>query len=222
MDFSMHVSGQLFDKTEAGGSAEWLSEGAVLFHRRIAEQAEALVAAIRDINRDAPFRHLVTPGGHTMSVSMTSCGELGWMSDRKGYRYTATDPRTCQPWPTMPELFRQLAGSAAEDAGYAGYVPDACLINRYRPGAKLSLHQDKDEQDYAHPVVSFSLGLSATFLWGGFRRKDKPKRLLLEHGDVLVWGGPDRLRYHGILPLAEGEHPLLGEQRINLTFRKAG
>jgi len=216
------MSGQLFDNAGSEGSSERLSEGAVLFHARVAADAEAIIDTIREINREAPFRHLVTPGGHTMSVSMTSCGELGWMADRKGYRYTATDPRSDRPWPPMPALFSELASSAAEEAGFHGYVPDACLINRYRPGAKLSLHQDKDERDYAHPVVSFSLGLPATFLWGGFRRKDKSKRLVLEHGDVLVWGGPDRLRYHGIAPLPEGEHPLLGTQRINLTFRKAG
>lgn len=218
----MSVSGQLFDNAGSQGSAERLSEGAVLFHGRVADRAEAIVDTIREIVVEAPFRHLITPGGHTMSVSMTSCGELGWMSDRKGYRYTSSDPRSERPWPPMPALFAELAHAAAEDAGFPGYRPDACLINRYRPGAKLSLHQDKDEQDYGHPVVSFSLGLPATFLWGGFRRKDKPRRLLLEHGDVLVWGGPDRLRYHGILPLPEGEHPLLGAQRINLTFRKAG
>jgi len=218
----MPVTGQLFDNDAPGSSIERLSEGAVLFHGRVAEHAEAIVETIRKINRQAPFRHLVTPGGHTMSVSMTSCGELGWMSDRKGYRYTPSDPRSERPWPPMPPLFAELAHAAAEEAGFPGYQPDACLINRYRPGAKLSLHQDKDERDYAHPVVSFSLGLPATFLWGGFRRKDKPRRLLLEHGDVLVWGGPDRLRYHGIGPLPGGEHPLLGAQRINLTFRKAG
>lgn len=217
----MAVSGQLFDSADATGSAEWLSDGAVLLRGRVAEHAEAIVETIREINRQAPFRHLVTPGGHRMSVSMTSCGELGWMSDRKGYRYTAADPRSGEAWPAMPALFRELAAGAAEDAGFTGFEPDACLINRYRPGAKLSLHQDKDEQDFSHPVVSFSLGLPVTFLWGGFRRKDKPRRLLLEHGDVLVWGGPDRLRYHGVLPLGEGEHPLLGAQRINLTFRKA-
>lgn len=218
----MPFSGQLFDGVHSEGSAERLSEGAVLFHGRLLEHAEAIVATIREINRKAPFRHLVTPGGHRMSVSMTSCGKLGWMSDRKGYRYTASDPASDRPWPAMPELFTDLAAAAAQEAGFPGYRPDACLINRYRPGAKLSLHQDKDERDYAHPVVSFSLGLPATFLWGGFKRSEKPKRLLLEHGDVLVWGGPDRLRYHGIAPLSEGEHPLLAAQRINLTLRKAG
>lgn len=204
------------------GACERLSEGAVLFHDLATGQAAALVETIRTIIDEAPFRHLVTPGGHKMSVSMTSCGELGWMSDRKGYRYTAADPRTGKPWPAMPENLMELATEAAAAAGFPDYVPDACLINRYRPGAKLSLHQDRDERDFSHPVVSVSLGLPATFLWGGFRRSDKPKRLLLEHGDVLVFGGPDRLRYHGIAPLAEGEHELLGNQRINLTFRKAG
>ena len=217
----MRVSGQLFDNAQPGGS-ERIGEGAVLFRGRLTDLADEIVAAIREIAAQSPFRHLITPGGHRMSVSMTSCGELGWMSDRKGYRYTATDPRTGQSWPPMPALFSSLASEIAAEAGFEGYQPDACLINRYRSGTKLSLHQDKDENDYGHPVVSFSLGLPATFLWGGFKRSDKPKRLLLEHGDVLVWGGPDRLRYHGILPLPDGEHPLLGEQRINLTFRKAG
>ena len=217
----MPVSGQLFDNAGPDGS-ERIGEGAVLFRTRIASKGGEIVETIREIAAISPFRHLITPGGHRMSVSMTSCGELGWMSDRTGYRYTVTDPRTGKPWPAMPKLFAALASDAAREAGYADYRPDACLINRYRAGNKLSLHQDKDEEDYGHPVVSFSLGLPATFLWGGFKRSDKPKRLLLEHGDVLVWGGPDRLRYHGILPLAEGEHPPLGAQRINLTFRKAG
>ncbi len=217
----MPVSGQLFDNADRDGS-ERIGEGAVLFRARIATQAGEIVETLREIAAISPFRHLVTPGGHRMSVSMTSCGELGWMSDRKGYRYTVEDPRTGQPWPAMPKLFSKLASDAAADAGFPDYHPDACLINRYRAGNKLSLHQDKDEKDYGHPVVSFSLGLPATFLWGGFKRSDKPKRLALEHGDVLIWGGPDRLRYHGILPLAGGDHPLLGAQRINLTFRKAG
>lgn len=215
------VSGQLFDNAGPDGS-ERIGEGAVLFRARVASQAGEIVETIREIAVISPFRHLITPGGHRMSVSMTSCGDLGWMSDRKGYRYTDKDPRTGKPWPAMPQLFSELAAGAAANAGFPDFLPDACLINRYRAGNKLSLHQDKDENDFGHPVVSFSLGLPATFLWGGFKRSDKPKRLLLEHGDVLVWGGPDRLRYHGILPLADGEHPLLGQQRINLTFRKAG
>lgn len=218
----MNFSGRLFDRMHRGGPAERLSEGAVLFHGRVLEHAEAIVETIHEINRVSPFRHLITPGGHRMSVAMTSCGELGWISDRQGYRYTASDPASDRPWPAMPEQFTDLAAAAAQEAGFPGYRPDACLINRYGPGTKLSLHQDRDERDLAHPVVSFSLGLPATFLWGGFKCSDKPKKLLLEHGDVLVFGGPDRLRYHGIAPLAEGEHPLLGAQRINLTLRKAG
>jgi len=218
----MTTSGQLFDKAPDGDAAERLSGGAVLFHGRLRDRERAVLAAIEAVSAEVPFRHRITPGGQRMSVAMTSCGELGWMTDRKGYRYTPTDPEDERPWPPMPALLSELASDAAEAAGFPGFEPDACLINRYEPGAKLSLHQDKDERDYAHPVVSFSLGLPATFLWGGFERKDKPKRLLLDHGDVLVWGGPDRLRYHGILPLPDGEHPLLGAQRINLTFRKAG
>lgn len=218
----MQFSGQLFDNGTDDFSAERISDGAILLHGLAAGRDAEIVEEIRRITTVSPFRHLITPGGHRMSVSMTSCGDLGWMSDRKGYRYTATDPRTQRSWPPMPALFLTLARDAAEWAGFPGYEPDACLINRYRPDAKLSLHQDKDERDLTHPVVSISLGVPATFLWGGFRRSDKPARLTLSHGDVMVWGGPDRMRYHGILPLGEGEHPLLGAQRINLTFRKAG
>ena len=217
----MTNSGQLFENGPTGETAERLSEGAVFLHGRVADRAGEILEAIDRIAGEAPFRHRVTPGGHRMSVAMTSCGELGWMTDRRGYRYTARDPDRDRPWPAMPRLLAELAADAAETAGFPGFRPDACLINLYKPGAKLSLHQDKDERDYDHPVVSFSLGLPATFLWGGFRRKDKPRRLLLAHGDVLVWGGPDRLRYHGILPLPDGEHPMLGARRINLTFRKA-
>ncbi len=218
----MSVSGQLFDSADAPGSSERIAEGAVLFKGRLAAHCAGIIETVRQISRNSPFRHLITPGGYPMSVSMTSCGELGWISDHRGYRYSRHDPQTGRPWPPMPELFAALARSAAEAAGFPDYRPDACLINRYRPGTRLSLHQDKDEKDLAHPVVSFSLGLPATFLWGGFKRADKVRRLLLEHGDVLVWGGPDRLRYHGIAPLGEAEDPLLGQQRINLTFRRAG
>lgn len=218
----MAVSGQLFDDSDAAPRAERLSQGAVLLHGQVESRGLALIDAIHEISGKAPFRHLFTPGGHRMSVATTSCGKLGWVSDRGGYRYSAVDPQSDRPWPSMPGLLKELARTAAEEAGLSNFEQDSCLINRYRPGNKLSLHQDKDERDHAHPVVSFSLGLPATFLWGGFRRQDKPGRLLLEHGDVLVWGGPDRLRYHGVLPLPEGEHPLLGAQRINLTFRKAG
>ncbi len=156
-----------------------------------------------------------------MSVAMTNCGSVGWVSDDTGYRYDAIDPESQQPWPAMPTVLRSLAADAASDAGFDGFAPEACLINRYVPGAKLSLHQDKDEQDFAAPIVSVSLGLPAIFLFGGPKRADKPARYRLEHGDVVVWGGPSRLFFHGVAPLADGEHAVMGRQRINLTFRKA-
>ena len=169
----------------------------------------------------APFRHMFTPGGYQMSVAMTNCGELGWVTDRKGYRYDAIDPVSQKPWPAMPPVFLELAGQAAAEAGFVDFRPDACLINRYDAGARMSLHQDRDEQDFGAPIVSVSLGLPAIFLFGGPKRSDKPQRYRLSHGDVVVWGGPSRLFFHGIAPLADGEHTLLGRQRINLTFRKA-
>ena len=164
---------------------------------------------------------MVTPGGHSMSVAMTNCGSAGWVTDRSGYRYDGVDPESRTPWPAMPASFRALAAQAAAEAGFDGFAPDACLINRYQPGARMSLHQDKDEDDFAAPIVSVSLGLPAIFLFGGLQRSDKPRRFRLEHGDIVVWGGPSRLFFHGIAPLADGEHALLGRQRINLTFRKA-
>lgn len=198
-----------------------MGEGAVLLRGFASADEAELLRAIETIAAEAPFRHMVTPGGFTMSVAMTSCGEAGWVTDRGGYRYAPVDPETGQPWPAMPSRFRRLAEQAAATAGFAGFAPDACLINRYEPGAKMSLHQDKDETDFAAPIVSVSLGLPAIFMFGGLKRGDKPRRYRLAHGDVVVWGGPSRLAYHGIAPLAEGTHPLLGHQRINLTFRKA-
>lgn len=180
-----------------------------------------LIDAVENITAAAPFRQVVTPGGKPMSVRMTNCGATGWISDRRGYRYAATDPQTGQPWPAMPDLFRTLAARAARSAGFAYFAPDACLINLYAPGAKMSLHQDRDEADFSAPIVSVSLGLPAVFLWGGATRGDKTSRIPLESGDVLVWGGVSRLNFHGILALREGVHPRLGRLRINLTFRKA-
>ena len=180
-----------------------------------------MLAALRGIVAQAPFRRMFTPGGHQMSVAMTNCGNVGWVTDRSGYRYDGIDPESGAPWPAMPAPFRELALRAAEEGGFAGFAPDACLINRYQPGAKMSLHQDKDEQDFAAPIVSVSLGLSAIFMFGGIKRSDKPKRYRLEHGDVVVWGGPSRLYFHGVAALADGEHAVLGRQRINLTFRRA-
>jgi alkylated DNA repair protein (DNA oxidative demethylase) len=198
-----------------------LDDGAILLRGFALDVAKDLVAAIRRIETKAPFRRMVTPGGFTMSVAMTNCGRAGWVTDRTGYRYDAKDPETGKPWPAMPEGFAALAARAAAAAGYPRYAPDSCLINRYEPGTQLSLHQDKNERDFSQPIVSVSLGLPATFLWGGTKRADRPRRVKLESGDVVVWGGPTRLNFHGVARLGEGEHPLTGRTRINLTFRKA-
>ncbi len=198
-----------------------LAPGAMLLSGFARPADEALVTALERVAEVAPFRHMETPGGHRMSVAMTNCGAAGWVTDRTGYRYDARDPESGRPWPGMPDPFSDLAARAAERAGFPGFAPDACLINRYAPGARLSLHQDRNERDFEAPIVSVSLGLSAVFLFGGFDRADRTRRLRLSHGDVVVWGGPSRLRYHGVLPLEEGYHPLTGGHRINLTFRKA-
>ncbi|WP_223448373.1 DNA oxidative demethylase AlkB [Pseudomonas sp. BF-R-19] len=183
---------------------------------------ERLLPALEAVLVVAPFRQMVTPGGFTMSVALSSCGQFGWTTDRSGYRYTRDDPQTGRPWPMMPEVFFQLAQAAAQAAGFADFAPDSCLINCYLPGAKMSLHQDKDEHSYDAPIVSVSLGLPAMFLFGSFARSDKSQRVPLFHGDIVVWGGVDRLRYHGVLPIKDGHHPKLGDQRINFTFRTAG
>lgn len=198
-----------------------LGEGAVVLRRFALGEARALAKAVEEIAAASPFRHMVTPGGFRMSVAMTNCGEAGWVTDRSGYRYSRHDPQTGRPWPAMPPRLQALAAHAAAAGGFPDFVPDACLINRYEPGAKLSLHRDEDERDLGMPVVSVSLGLPAVFLWGGLARKDRLRRLRLESGDVVVWGGAARLVYHGIAPLADGEHPLTGSCRINLTLRKA-
>ena len=212
----------LFDSaSEQRPSRQLLAEGAVLLRGLAARRQSELVAALHDVVAEAPFRHMLTPGGHQMSVAMTNCGSLGWITDRTGYRYGQSDPETAKPWPAMPQPFRELAGRAAAEAGFGGFSPDACLINCYRPGARMSLHQDKDEHDFDAPIVSVSLGLPAIFLFGGLKRSEKPRRFRLEHGDVVVWGGPARLAFHGVAPLADGEHALMGRQRINLTFRRA-
>ena len=208
----------------AGASPLHLALGpqAVLLHGAALVQAPALWAAVQAITRHAPWRHMETPGGRAMSVATTCCGALGWISDRRGYRYVDRDPMTGQPWPPMPAAFLDVARAAAEQAGFEAFEPDACLINRYAPGTRLSLHQDRDERDLAAPIVSVSLGLPATFLWGGLARSDKAWRAQLSHGDVVVWGGVDRLRFHGVAPVSRGVHPLTGPWRINLTLRKAG
>ncbi|MBH5388407.1 DNA oxidative demethylase AlkB [Bradyrhizobium diversitatis] len=215
------MTGDLFDSVaEAQPSREEIADGAVLLRGFVKPIESELIDAVRAIVAQSPFRRMTTPGGHLMSVAMTNCGERGWITDHTGYRYDPVDPRTGAPWPAMPPVFRDLARRAAEQDGFAGFAPDACLVNRYEPGTRLSLHQDKDELDYSAPIVSVSLGLPATFLFGGLARSDKPRRFRLVHGDVVVWGGPSRLAYHGVAPLADGEHSLLGRRRINLTFRK--
>jgi len=211
----------LFEQEEEGLSIP-IVPGAVLLRGFANDIAQQLLGDLERVLASSPWRPMTTPGGFRMSVAMTNCGTLGWVSDRTGYRYDRVDPTSGEPWPAMPATFLQLAAQAAAAAGFDRFVPDACLVNRYEAGARLSLHQDRDERDYAQPIVSASLGLPATFLFGGIRRADKSRRLSLAHGDVVVWGGPARLSHHGILPLKEGEHPLTGRCRINLTFRKAG
>jgi alkylated DNA repair protein (DNA oxidative demethylase) len=198
-----------------------LAPGAVLLRRWARSHGPALLETLSEVIRQSPLRHMTTPGGFQMSVAMTNCGAAGWITDRSGYRYGSLDPLNGRPWPPMPEVLSQLAIEAAATAGFASFVPDACLINQYEPGSRMSLHQDKDEKDYAAPIVSVSLGLPAVFLFGGEQRSDRPLRVALAHGDVVVWGGPARLRYHGVAPLKDGDHPLLGRRRINLTFRRA-
>jgi alkylated DNA repair protein (DNA oxidative demethylase) len=214
------------DLFDAAGVAEerqdeTMAPGAVLLRGFALPFVKEVLAALAGIAAQAPFRHMITPWGAAMSVAMTNCGDAGWLTDRAGYRYDAIDPETGQPWPAMPECFYELARRAADGAGYPGFVPDACLINRYAPGTRLSLHQDRDERDYAQPIVSVSLGLPATFQFGGLKRRDPVRKFLMRHGDVAVWGGVSRLAYHGIAELKDGEHPLLGDHRINLTFRRA-
>ena len=183
---------------------------------------DEILPALEIVEEASPFRHMVTPGGFTMSVALTNCGALGWTTDRRGYRYTSTDPFTGKQWPPMPDSFVGLARAAASAVGFDRFEPDACLVNRYVPGSRLSLHQDKNERDFEAPIVSVSLGIRAIFLFGGMSRNDRPARVPLLHGDVAVWGGADRMRYHGVMPLKKDRHPFLGEQRINFTFRKAG
>ncbi|WP_454669663.1 DNA oxidative demethylase AlkB [Achromobacter kerstersii] len=184
--------------------------------------ADALMQGVDDVTAQSPFRHMDTPGGYTMSVALTNCGQLGWTTDARGYRYSRIDPMTGRPWPDLPDAFLRLAQAAAAEAGFPGFAPDACLVNRYEPRSRLSLHQDKNERDYDAPIVSVSLGMPAVFLFGGNERSDKTRRVPLFHGDVVVWGGVDRLRYHGVMPMKDLPHPKLGSQRINFTLRKAG
>jgi alkylated DNA repair protein (DNA oxidative demethylase) len=199
-----------------------LVPGALILRGFALSDEAAHLDGLQQVTAKAAFRHMVTPGGFRMSVAMTNCGSLGWITDRTGYRYDAIDPESGQDWPPMPASFLNLAKTAAAEAGFLNFLPDACLINRYETGARLSLHQDRNEKDFSAPIVSVSLGVPAVFLFGGLKRADKTKRVPVTHGDVIVWGGPARLRYHGVMPLKDGHHHLLGGYRVNLTFRKAG
>jgi alkylated DNA repair protein (DNA oxidative demethylase) len=200
---------------------EELAPGAYVLRGHVRAYEAELRRAVDAVAAAAPFRHMITPGGFRMSVAMTNCGAYGWVSSPDGYRYSPADPLTGAPWPALPSVMLALAREAAAAAGFAGFTPDACIVNRYEPGARLTLHQDKDERDLAQPIVSVSLGVPATFLFGGHKRNDRVTRLVLEHGDVVVWGGPSRLRYHGVAPLKEALHPFAGSARINLTLRRA-
>jgi alkylated DNA repair protein (DNA oxidative demethylase) len=202
-------------------ATEIIAEGAILLRGAALPFEKELLAALGEVTAQSPFRRMVTPGGFTMSVAMTNCGAAGWVTDRTGYRYDRNDPETGRPWPPMPNSFFKLAVEAATRAGYPDFRPDACLINRYGPGALLSLHQDKNERDFANPIVSVSLGLPVTFQFGGLKRNDPVKKFALRHGDVAVWGGPSRLCYQGVSELRDGIHETVGRIRMNLTFRGA-
>lgn len=208
---------ELFARTDR----ETLAPGAWLLRGFAVSRESALRDAVEAVVARASFRHMVTPGGFRMSVAMTNCGALGWVADERGYRYAPLDPESGREWPTLHPAIAELAAEAALLAGFPAFEPDACLVNRYEPGARLTLHQDKNERDFAQPIVSVSLGVPATFLFGGLMRRERPLRVELTHGDVVVWGGPSRLRYHGVAALAHGHHPFAGDARINLTLRRA-
>lgn len=201
--------------------AEIIDDGAVLLRGFAAAEEQRWVAEVTALQTRAAFRTMQVPGGKFMSVAITNAGGWGWISDLQGYRYSAADPQTGKPWPAIPAFLGEQAARAAVLAGYPGFAPDACLINCYQPGARMGLHRDQDEHDFAAPIVSVSLGLACSFLWGGLTRQSPTRRLALTHGDVLVWGGPSRLVFHGVAPLKPGPHPLLGNERWNLTFRMA-
>ncbi|WP_446731200.1 DNA oxidative demethylase AlkB [Pseudomonas sp. CFBP 13719] len=218
----MPVQSLLFDEPQQPSRREALGEQTFVLRGFALPSLDDILPALREVLKAAPFRRMETPGGHTMSVALSNCGQFGWSTDARGYRYVSDDPLTGRPWPVLPEVLRTLAREAAAAAGFEDFIPDACLLNRYVPGARMSLHQDRNERDYTAPIVSVSLGLAAMFQVGGLQRSDRPLRVPLLHGDVMVWGGVDRLRFHGVLPLKEGVHPVMGPQRINFTLRKAG
>jgi len=198
-----------------------LAPGALLLRGAAEACATDLLSQIEGVIMVSPLRTVVTPMGKSMSVEMTNCGDVGWVSDRTGYRYETIDPLTNLSWPAIPALFAQLANGVAEQAGFPEFHPDACLINRYAMGSKMGLHQDRDEQDFAQPIVSVSLGLPITFNFGGGTRTSPTTKTELRHGDVVVFGGQSRLAFHGVGTLRRGQHSLTGPYRFNLTFRRA-
>lgn len=221
MKRSKAAIGDLFTGSEPRRGREEIAQGAWLLPGFALEVADDLLAEIYRVAEAAPFRNMVTPGGFRMSVAMTNCGSAGWVTDRKGYRYQPTDPGTGRAWPPIPEVFLDLSRRASQDAGFGDFRPDACLVNRYEPGTRLTLHQDRNERDFGQPIVSVSLGIPAIFLFGGNERKDRPKRVPVKHGDVVVWGGPARLAFHGVAELDDADHPATGRLRYNITLRKA-
>ncbi len=198
-----------------------ISPDAVLFKAALKPVASSLLEEIRTISGANPFRQRKTPGGQLMSAAMTNCGAWGWVTDADGYRYSDIEPETGRTWLPIPAVWIQWVNLFCQRAGLGTFNPDACLINRYAPGAGMGLHQDKDEKDLAIPIVSFSLGAPVLFRWGGLNRQEPVSEFLLEHGDVLVWGGADRMRFHGVKKLRRYQHPLTGHYRYNLTFRQS-
>jgi len=219
LDLFSHSNDSPDSRATQNVQADELGPGAFVLRGYAGASLDALQGDIDGVMAQAPLRHWLTPGGKRMSVAMTNCGEVGWISDRMGYRYGTRDPLSGKAWPAMPASFVKLAREAASAAGYADFAPDACLINRYTLDARLTLHQDKDERELGAPIVSVSLGLPAVFLWGGLQRGDRTRKVRLEPGDVVVWGGPSRLVYHGIASV-EGSFDA-DAVRFNLTFRKA-
>ncbi|MCB9879012.1 MAG: DNA oxidative demethylase AlkB [Planctomycetes bacterium] len=205
-----------------GDAAEAIVDGAFLLRGRALPVVDELLVGVQDVVEASPLRHMITPGGAPMAAAQSNCGALGWVADRRGYRYEACDPETGRPWPAMPQVFASLARDAAGECGYDGFDPDCCLLNRYEVGCGMGQHVDADEQDFAWPIVSVSLGLPMTFRFGGVERGGKTLPVVLQHGDVLVFGGAARRRYHGTSPLKRGVHPVLGACRVNLTLRRAG
>lgn len=180
-----------------------------------------LIESLSQVLAHSPLRQMETSRGFKMSVHTSNCGEAGWISDRRGYRYVKQDPLNGKPWPDLPIAFKSVAQDAAIEAGFSAYEPDVCLINRYRPGNQMGAHQDKDEQDFTQPIVSVSLGIDARFFVIGPEKRGSSTAVDLTDGDVLVFGGPARKFFHGVRKLRESIHPALGAVRWNLTFRKA-